>query len=67
LDILYYGDKIININGLEIPHPRIYDRRFVLEPMVEIAPDYLDLKAGQLMKELLNHCRDDSVLKKIVN
>lgn len=67
LDILYYGDKIITMNGLEIPHPRIYDRRFVLEPMVEIAPNFIDIRVHKSMKELLNMCSDASLLKKILN
>lgn len=67
LDILYYGETLINIHGLEIPHPRIYDRRFVLEPMVEIAPNFIDIKVGKSMQELLNTCSDFSILKKILN
>lgn len=67
LDILYYGESLININDLEIPHPRIYDRRFVLEPMVEIAPNFIDIKLGQSVKQLLNTCSDESILKKILN
>ena len=67
LDILYYGDKIITMNGLKIPHPRIYDRRFVLEPMVEIAPNFIDISVHKSMKELLNMCSDASLLKKILN
>ena len=67
LDILYYGESLINKHGLEIPHPRIYDRRFVLEPMVEIAPNFIDVKVGESMKQLLNTCSDDSILKKILN
>lgn len=39
LDILYYEDKIVNDADLQIPHPRISEREFVLRPMLEIAPD----------------------------
>jgi len=67
LDILYYGDVCICSNGLEIPHPRIYNRRFVLEPMVEIAPNFMDLNFNKSMIELLNSCSDRSVLKKMLN
>ncbi len=38
LDILFYGDEIIDIEGLTIPHPGIPDRHFVLAPLAEIAP-----------------------------
>jgi 2-amino-4-hydroxy-6-hydroxymethyldihydropteridine diphosphokinase len=39
LDILLFGRAIIQSAGLEIPHPRMIERRFVLEPLAEIAPD----------------------------
>jgi 2-amino-4-hydroxy-6-hydroxymethyldihydropteridine diphosphokinase len=39
LDLLLYDDEIIREPGLEVPHPRMHERRFVLEPLTEIAPD----------------------------
>ena len=39
IDILLYGSEIIDLPGLRIPHPAMHERRFVLEPLVEIAPD----------------------------
>lgn len=38
LDLLLYGDKTIDEPGLAVPHPRLHERRFVLEPLVELAP-----------------------------
>jgi len=38
LDILLYGDKIINLPQLKIPHPRMWEREFVLKPLLEIEP-----------------------------
>ena len=38
LDLLLYGDKVIAQAGLQIPHPRMHERRFVLEPLAELAP-----------------------------
>jgi 2-amino-4-hydroxy-6-hydroxymethyldihydropteridine diphosphokinase len=38
LDLLLYGDEVIVEPGLEIPHPRMHERRFVLEPLAELAP-----------------------------
>jgi 2-amino-4-hydroxy-6-hydroxymethyldihydropteridine diphosphokinase len=37
IDILLYGDKIINRKGLKIPHPRIFERDFVIKPLLDIA------------------------------
>jgi len=39
LDLLLYGDQIIGAPGLDVPHPRMHERAFVLAPLVEIAPD----------------------------
>ncbi|HXM22819.1 MAG TPA: 2-amino-4-hydroxy-6-hydroxymethyldihydropteridine diphosphokinase [Terriglobales bacterium] len=39
LDILLFGDSIVEDRGLKIPHPATHERRFVLEPLAEIAPD----------------------------
>lgn len=36
LDILFYGDKIVNRRDLKIPHPRIFERKFVIKPLLEI-------------------------------
>jgi len=38
LDLLLYGDEIIDEPGLTVPHPRLWERRFVLEPLAELAP-----------------------------
>src|SRR5688572_20237766 len=42
LDLVFYGDAIIDEPGLQVPHPRLRQRRFVLEPLAEIAPDMCD-------------------------
>jgi len=36
LDILFYGDKIINTKNLKIPHPKVFERKFVIEPLLEV-------------------------------
>jgi 2-amino-4-hydroxy-6-hydroxymethyldihydropteridine diphosphokinase len=38
LDLLLYGDEVIEDPGLTVPHPRLHERRFVLEPLAELAP-----------------------------
>jgi 2-amino-4-hydroxy-6-hydroxymethyldihydropteridine diphosphokinase len=38
LDLLLYGDEVIDDSGFTVPHPRLHERRFVLEPLAELAP-----------------------------
>ncbi len=53
LDILLIGDLVIQESGLEIPHPRLAERTFVLVPLNEIAPDVLDPRSRQSIAQLL--------------
>jgi 2-amino-4-hydroxy-6-hydroxymethyldihydropteridine diphosphokinase len=52
LDLLLYGDEVIDEPGLTLPHPRLAERRFVLEPLHELAPE-LVLPDGRRIKDLL--------------
>ncbi|MDR9502128.1 MAG: 2-amino-4-hydroxy-6-hydroxymethyldihydropteridine diphosphokinase [Desulfurivibrionaceae bacterium] len=52
LDILYYDDQIIRDDDLEVPHPGISSRLFVLAPLVEIAPDHLHPGLGLTSKQM---------------
>ena len=54
LDLILYGDEVIDEPGLVVPHPRFRERRFVLEPLVEIAPDWIDPVSHLTMTELLH-------------
>jgi 2-amino-4-hydroxy-6-hydroxymethyldihydropteridine diphosphokinase len=53
LDLILYGDAIVDSPGLTVPHPRFRERRFVLGPLVEIAPDARDPVTGQSARSLL--------------
>lgn len=53
VDVLLYADETVDTASLSIPHPRMTERRFVLEPAAEVAPDMRHPTSGRTMVELL--------------
>jgi 2-amino-4-hydroxy-6-hydroxymethyldihydropteridine diphosphokinase len=66
LDILLYGEKIMDTQILAIPHPKIPERRFVLVPLCEIAPDLVHPVLKKDIRTLLKDCNDKAEVKKFI-
>ncbi len=65
IDILYYGSMIIDFQNLQIPHPHLANRRFVVEPLCDIAPDFIHPILNMTNRKLLTNCFDTAILTKI--
>lgn len=65
IDLLYYGDIVLNEPGLQIPHPEATKRRFVLVPLSEIAESFTDPLRKLSIAHLLKICPDTSGVRKL--
>jgi 2-amino-4-hydroxy-6-hydroxymethyldihydropteridine diphosphokinase len=65
IDILLYDDLIIDEKGLKIPHRLMHERKFVLVPLDELAPDLIHPVYGKSISALLEKCRDRSKILKL--
>ena len=65
MDILLYADEVIDTPELQVPHPRMHRRRFVLEPLAEIAPQARHPILGMSAAEMLANSPDKSTMRKL--
>lgn len=65
IDILLFNDLIMNEEALQIPHPHLHNRKFVLVPLCEIAPEVVHPVYKKTISELLESCNDNSKIKKV--
>ena len=65
IDILFFNNEIINRSDLIVPHPEIQNRRFVLIPINEIAPQMIHPVLNKTIEQLLLQCPDQLAVKKI--
>ena len=63
IDILFYSDEIVNTQNLVIPHPQLHLRKFVLKPMLQIAPGYTHPGFQEKIETLYIRCKDESRVK----
>jgi 2-amino-4-hydroxy-6-hydroxymethyldihydropteridine diphosphokinase len=67
IDIISFGQEIIDEPDLKVPHPLMHERKFVLIPMKEINPDFVHPLSKINIDELLKACVDDTEIKKLSN
>ena len=64
IDILYYESEVLRSESLRIPHPRLQERKFVLLPLADIAPQFYHPLMGKDTRNLIQECRDKSRTEK---
>jgi len=65
MDLLFYGDAILDLPRLKVPHPAMEKRRFVLAPLWEIAPELVHPVNKLTVTEMLDRCKDPGVVRSI--
>jgi len=65
IDILFYGDQVINSPELIIPHPHLEERAFVLIPLAEIAPDLVHPVSGKTIRKMVEKVRGSEGVRKL--
>ena len=65
IDIIFYGDLVLNTKKLSIPHPRFHERKFILFPMSEIDVNYIVPGTSLNIADYTLRCPDKSKLEKI--
>ena len=65
LDLLFYGAMVLHEPTVEVPHPRLQERRFVLEPLCELNPELVHPILNQTVAELLASCEDRGLVRRL--
>lgn len=65
LDLLFFGAAVVEDTGLSVPHPRAHLRRFVLEPMCDLNPEFVHPRLGRSMRQLLEVVADSSSVTRL--
>jgi 2-amino-4-hydroxy-6-hydroxymethyldihydropteridine diphosphokinase len=67
IDILFYGNQVIDQKHLKVPHPRLHERRFALVPLAEIAGELVHPVFSLTINQLVGQCMDQSEVKPYTN
>ena len=67
IDIIFYGNSVIDETDLVVPHPRMHLRNFVLVPLCEILPDFVHPVFGKTIRQLLDECPDEGKVWKLIS
>jgi 2-amino-4-hydroxy-6-hydroxymethyldihydropteridine diphosphokinase len=65
IDVVLFGELVVDEPGLKIPHPAMHRRRFVLEPLVEIAPEVRHPESGKTASEMLAEFADGQTVRRL--
>jgi 2-amino-4-hydroxy-6-hydroxymethyldihydropteridine diphosphokinase len=65
IDILFYGDRVIATTDLQIPHPYLHLRKFILEPLCELTSDFIHPIFKKSVSQMLAECVDKGIISKI--
>lgn len=67
IDIIFFGDSVIDEPDLVVPHPRMHLRNFVLVPLCEILPDFVHPVFGKTIRQLLDECPDEGKVWELIS
>jgi 2-amino-4-hydroxy-6-hydroxymethyldihydropteridine diphosphokinase len=67
IDLLYFGDIIMDSDELQLPHPRMHLRRFVLQPLADIRPDLILPGQSKTVRELLAQLSESTKVMRLTN
>tara|TARA_R110002072_G_scaffold4384_18_gene30816 strand:- start:3458 stop:4585 length:1128 start_codon:yes stop_codon:yes gene_type:complete len=65
LDIIYFDDAVIASKALQVPHLNLHKRKFVLQPLCDIAPDFVHPSTRETSLQMLSSCEDDTKIQKM--
>lgn len=65
IDIIFYDDNVFYTENLQIPHKHAHKRKFVLQPIFDIDPDFIHPLLKESISKLLNRCEDNLYIKKV--